>query len=384
MIRIPYLVLGPLFCAAMVPAQGLLPANVQPVPSALPERSVLPASLQPAGAELASALPSPFLFEDARVQQLIGAAEIGNSVLTASALSLRLDGAHRGGVGANFTVRRLRVLIGVTDRSVSESTAVFADNLSAPLTTVFDATDYRLSTASGVVSTLPMPFGGADGSLRFPFNQTLELSIPPGGSLVFELRIEGSDAAGGVLLDGHVESPSSTVFGGETLGGSGCDNGANGPAATLEVLGQFELGSALTVAGTGYEPGTSVVTMLASEVMMPYVSLPFSGCRLFLDLGTAAPLSVRTAGLTGELLPHVPGSMLPLPRLPSLEGDLLYLQNFAPVPASGRIQTSNYRTIVVGNPGTPMVPARQIVHHQNADAEVASVTVHGSFAVRID
>lgn len=349
-------------------------------PAALAQ--AVPVTMSPELRDLSSGTPGPLMFASSRVQQFYEASELGSRKLVISSLALRYDAAQAGVLARKHTIARLRIAVGVTDLGIDETTAVFDDNLTHPLRTVVDAAGFEFETDSSASSTTD-GWGAHDGSLRFTVSPAVPIEVPSGGSFVLELRVEGNSNTmlDPAMLDMHFELPDPLVQSVEDRGGYGCGH------STCDVVGQYELGTAFHVSGDGFAPNVPIATLVTFEFLVPPVkigAIGSSNCRLYLDPATGPILDIRFTDATGALAPFEPGSGVPLPRDPGLCGDLLYVQNIAPLPGGGGLQASDYRTIAVGCPGTPTVRARQVVHHADANADVATATIAGGLALKIE
>lgn len=357
----------------------------------LPAQSFsLPASLAPDRNELPHASPWPLMVRDGRVQQYFAASEVGASLLTARQLELRFDGPSPACSSTTFTMQRLSVRAGVTARKPDELGAAFADNVTAPLTTVVQLQAFQFPCDASSVPG-PETFGGPNGALRLPFAQPLPIAIPAGGGLVLELVTEGNANAGAAnAFTDFAFDPNAFVNDGFTLlGGRGCPPAPNQNGTTLEVGGRFVPGGALSIGGAHYTPNSPVLTMMTLALFSQPLSLPLTNpvCWVYVDPSTGPAVVALTSDANGALPLFADPGTVPIPRDPKLCGAVLYVQNAAPVAQSQINQfgvgTSNYRTIVVGCPPKPALQAFTAAHPASATAPVAAFTAPGALALRV-
>lgn len=351
----------------------------------------MPASLAPDTNDLNVASPHAFEVADARVQQFYEVLETGGAVFDASALSLRYDGSGRTApAGATMTIAQLTIRIGVTALGVDRLGANLDANLTAPLVTAYSGTQIVLpcdTTQAGGVEQ----WGGPGGALRFPFNSRLQLQVPPGGSLVVELLIQGNSNAGGhpAALDFAFDA-SGIVPGASVLNGRGCPAAPGASGTTMRTVGQYEPGTAFRIVGDGYPPNAPVATLITANLLQNQLALPLTNpiCWVYVDAMTGPALAGGVTNGNGDLVPTDTSPAVPLPKSPQLCGMILYVQTAAPTATfagnSFGVVTSNYRTVVIGCSNPPRVRGWHAVSTLSAQGRVATVAVPGGIAMRLE
>lgn len=350
----------------------------------------LPVSRAPDTNDLNAFSPVPFGVAQARVQVFFEAVELPAAAFVANRLLLRYDAAGSG-AGTAHSVARLTVRAGVTGLGVAGLGATFAANLTQPLTTVVPGVrlDYR---ADGAPSGGPKPFGGPNGQFRFAFAQPVAVAVPSGGAFAVELVVEGNSNAGldGAALDLHLDASASQGLGAAQTNGRGCPAGPALLGSTLETLGAYQPGTAFTIFGANYPANTPVATLLTIKLLGAPLPLPLTSpvCWVYVDHATGVAFPLTISGGGGEIQAFGGENTIPIPKTPGLCGAVIYVQNAAPIPLwQGNgfgVQSSNYRTIVLGCPAPPQVKAWQAAHTSNAAAPVANVAFNGALAVRVE
>lgn len=337
-----------------------------------------PSSLQSALTELGHGTPTPFMGSGCRIQQFYESSELGNPEgrLTISAVSLRFDGPTGASPAVRHSIDLLTIRIGTTNRNIDEIGAVFADNLTLPLTTVFTAANYTFDS-DAIVAGSPQAWGGPNGQLRFEFGAPVTVTIPDRGCFVLEIEAHGNSnnaVPNSAELDFYTEGSAVTVAGSSTRSGFGC-------GATLETTGQYEPGTAFFWDGANYPPNTPILNLATAE-LRPII-LPGTTCWLYLDLATGGILELATSGPSGEVSGGVP-----LPRVPELCGAVIYLQNVGLTPRTPQsppaVVTSNYRTVQVGCTQRPTTRGWFVENDGDPDADIARRSQAGGLALRIE
>lgn len=352
------------------------------VTSAVGQQS-LPASLQPATTELSRDTAAVLMGPGCRVQQfyeLVEVATVSERTLRLTAVSLRFDGPSAGARSVRHTIDNLTLRVGATHRNVDQVGSVFDSNLTLPLATVFRATNYEFITDE-IATSSPEPWGGPHEQLRFEFSSPAMVVVPAGGSLVFELIARGNSNAAGTdpaRLDFYIESAAVASAGTSVAAGVGC-----APATiTLDTRGQYDPGTAFSVVGRGHEPGTPIVTLLTARLLPTLLFMPGApSCWLYVDLSTGGVSHILIADPGGEATGEIP-----VPRAPQLCGARIYIQNVGFTPGSPRsgLQASNYRTIEIGCTTPPVTRGWHTANPTDPDASIATVSVAGGLAMRIE
>lgn len=351
---------------------------------------VLPASQQPSKADLPGANPMPLMHAATRVQQFYEVSEIGSARFTARRLAFRFDGPT-GGRAARHSVAKLTLRLGVTSQSVAQLGSDFARNLTQPLVTAWSARRFDF-VSDGIKTARAQPFGGPGSALLLPLPRPVLVHLPAGGCFALELVTVGNSNKGidVAALDFFIDPGNLVRQGAARPNGRGCPAGPAQPRATMLTDGRYEPGGAFTIYGSGYAPRVPVVTLLTVKLFHEPLALPGTTpvCWIYVDPATGIPLVTGTTNGGGSLQAFGGENTIPIPKGPKTCGAVLYVQNVTPgKPWSGNsigINSSNYRTIVVGCPKRPQARAWHAAHRSRADARIASDALYGGFALRID
>ncbi len=345
-----------------------------------------PSPLFPDAFDLAESAACPLMVESARLQQFYEvAATAGVDTFDVHAVSFRFDGPDAGASASTQTIQSLTIEIGVTERSVDEVGATFGQNLSEPLHPIFGPAPFTY-VADANATDGPEAWGGPGGQFRFVLAEPLPLKIPIGGAFVVQIRVAGNSNTGGdaARLDAYVDHIESPIPGTSIAEEFGCPYMPAANAAIVDTIGQFELGTAFHVSGSGFPPQVPVGIFVTAELLQQRLMLPGSpGCYLYVDPSSGFMLSLQSTSPIGDIPPFTEGMGVPLPRTPDLCGALLYVQNIAPV-AGGGFVASNYRTIEIGCPPPALVRGWQVESEASDAAQIATGSHPGGIAIRIE
>ena len=324
---------------------------------------------------------------ESRLQQLFEFDTTAPTTVQFETIEFRFDGPSASSA-VLASIDEMSLYVGVTTRSVDQATAVFADNLDAPLSLFVQKSNQFLVGDLAAQSDAEL-WGGLFGELRFTADSVQSLTIPPGGSLVLELVVEsGNLPVPAQFLDFDDDGLGTDPIraGIEVREGSGCI-GPQGAPVTLDVFGDFAPGGSLRTGGLGYAAETPVFVFLGPNLVLPRMTLPGTpNCWTDLDFTTSGLLETAITGPDGSFDP-MERPPLPIPRIPALSGQLLYLQAASPVPVSPQnslgVVTSNYRTITVGNPGPSRTRGYFVQNRSDRNAIAGESARPGSLAVRL-
>lgn len=343
--------------------------------------SYLPATANPTG-ELSSYSLVPFMQPNARVQMFYDSAEVASGGL-ANQLSLRFDGPiPQVGAPGPFTITRLQIRLGIS--TVTAPGATFAENLTQPLTTVFDGPVTFLPDSG---SQTPAPWGGTNDTLKFDFTTPYPLAVNAGEWLVVELVMQGNNISSfgyaHAILDG------ATTTGGITNGtatsyGSGCSAGGVAPAATAATSGTYAPGGAHFLTGQNLGANSFVLGVYGLSDSTAFAPLPFTlpgtSCTLLAspDL-TQATLADAAGAVTGTQL------ALSLPANAALSGIVLFEQLAALVPLANAwgIVFSDARAVTLGSWAALGRGTYLVAHDLDANATYANTLRPMGLALRL-
>ena len=341
----------------------------------------LPATAAPVS-ELNNYSLVPFMQPNARVQLFYDSAEVA-SVGIADQLSLRFDGPiPQVGAPGPFTITRLQIRLGTS--AVAAPGAMFASNLTQPLTTVFDGPVTFLPDSG---SQTPAPWGGTNNTLKFDFSTPYQLAVNTGEWLVVELVMEGNNIASfgyaHAILDG------ATTSGGITDGsaasyGAGCSTGGSAPAATASTNGTYAPGGAHFLTGQNLGANAFVLGVYGLSDSVAFAPLPFTlpgtACTLLAspDL-TLATLADANGAVTGTQLP------LALPANAALSGIVLFEQLASLVPTANAwgVVFSNARAVTLGSWAALGRGTYMVAHDLDANAAYANSLRPMGLALRL-
>ena len=198
-------------------------------------------------------------------------------------------------------IQSLTIRIGST--SIRQPGSSFRENLTQPLTTVFNqAVNYRLDPGSAN----PHPWGDPGGTLTFAFSVPGPIVLAAGEWLVvdYEMIGNGGASAGHQNTDFHRGSGDPTGGTG-TLGGTGCSPGGTIGNADLRVFGNFRPGRAYALDGSNLGANAPVLTTLSADITRGpgNIGLPFAvpGTRCAIYTGWEFFLH-NTADAAGNLI----------------------------------------------------------------------------------
>jgi hypothetical protein len=346
----------------------------------------LPASLSPATVEGPQFHSRPFMQTHCRVQMFFDATETGSSSFTATALSLRYDGPiPQVGAPGPFAIQRLRLSVGTT--TVAMPAAAFAQNLSQPLTTAFDA---PVSYFPDPGSTTPEPFGNPSGTLRFQFSTPVAVTIPSGGWFVIDLQMTGNNIAGFGFAHAIVDA--FRVNGGVVDGsvfnyGTGCAIPSQ-PDATIGTTGVHAPGAAHFISGQNLGANTLVIGVLGgSNTTSEFGPLPFTLPGTSCSLLTSIDLSwLFVSNASGALPANQQATAIAVPPDPAFAGVTVYEQLIALAPGANPFDliASDARAITLGSVQPPSIGVYAVSHGADADAGVADKVEPFGYAVRLE
>lgn len=355
-------------CSAPILAQNYLELPITALPALeLPEYSLLPL-MQP----------------DARVQMFYGASEIGQSSFVADELSFRFDGPiPQVGAPGPFAIQQLVIRIGTTN--INTPGAAFEDNLTAPLTEVFNG-PWTYLPDNG--SAFPHPWGGPGGGLQFQFTNLAPITLAPGEWLVVDVQMIGNNIQNfgfaHALLDGAMTT-GGVVDGAIVNYGSGCSAGTGLANATAAVEGITAPGAAHFLVGQNLGANSLVLGMFGldntfnSGVPLPF-TLPGTNCALLTSIDATAVTFADAAGrVTGTDL------ALSLPADPAINGFLIYEQLASLVPAANAwgIVFSDGVEVTLGAFNLLGRQTYTVAHDTDATATYGNVVEPFGYAMRL-
>lgn len=361
---------GLALCSAAVTAQShlLLPATANPQ-FEMPFYTLL-----------------PFMQVNCRVQFFYGEAEVGASAFVADQLEWRYDGPiPRVGHPGPFQIQRLRIAIGTT--TVGTPDARFDENLTQPLQTVFDGPWTYLPDPGSV---FPHPWGAPNNSLTFPFQVPVALTVPTGGWLVVDVRMEGNNIANfgysHAILDGATTT-GGPVDGSATPFGQGCSIGGSTPAPAIGSNGVHAPGAAYFLTGTNLGANAPVFAIFGlSNASGPLgslpVQLPGTACNV---LTSSDFYRLMVADGSGSILGSQAGAALAVPPAAAFNGMLLYSQlaSFAPGANTLGVALSNGLAVTLGTYSAPGRRTFVVGNGDNANATVANEVSAFGLAMRL-
>jgi hypothetical protein len=326
----------------------------------------------------------PLMQPNSRVQMFFDAAEVGATSFTATEVAWRYDGpVPQVGAPGPFTITRLQLRVGVT--SVQTPASDFAANLSQPLTTVFDG-PWSYLPDNG--SAAPHPWGGPNGTLTFPFNAPLPLTVAPGQWLVVDVKMEGNNIA--MFGFAHAMLDGANTTGGFTNGsaqgyGQGCSAAPSAAPATATATGLFGPGGAHALGGTNLGANAFVIGAFGLSDTLSFVPLPFTlpgtSCSLLASPDvTFAAVADANGALTGAN-----AFTLLLPPDPAISGVSGFEQLASLVPAANPwgIVLSNAVAVSLGTWAPPGRGTWTVAHDVDANAQYANVLKAFGFATRL-
>jgi hypothetical protein len=355
----------------------------------LPAQTFLyaPASRTPDVNELGHWNDVPMMRASARVQQLYSATEVGASSFTARELALRYDGPiPRVGAPGPFTIQRLRIQVGAT--AVVRPGSVFAQNLTQPLTTVFDQT---VSFLPDPGSATPDAWGGPQGGLRFPFSTPVNVAIPAGGWFVVDLSVDGNNLPqqgfAHALLDGTTEN-GGPADGSASSSGLGCAVGPAALPASIDTSGVHAPGAVHSIHGADLGANAPVFLVIgASDSFsglgtLPF-GVPFTNCNVYASLDI---VTQTTADANGMVPAFAPGTLIPVPADLAFQNVTLYEQLISVVPDANQpwnLVLSDKRTVTLGTLTDPSIGVWLASNKDSASASIADTLRTFGFAARI-
>jgi len=345
----------------------------------------LPATANPAQELPDYGLP-PFAQTNSRVQMFFDATEVGVSNFTVTEVSFRYDGPlPQVGAPGPFLIQRLQISIGTS--TVGTPGANFADNLSTPLTSAFDAS---VSYSPDPGFAAPHPWGAPNGSLTFTFATPVAITIPAGGWLVLDIAMENNNFSmfgwAHTILDG-VLATGGPADGQVVAFGQGCSIDGVTPAATIGTAGITAPGAASFV--TGQNLGASAPVLIiygldnaqSSFGALPY-QLPGTSCSLLTSVDASR---LTFADANGALVAGQAVNAFVVPADPIYNGLVIYEQLAALSAAANSygVAFSDAQTLTLGTLSSPGRGTYTVSHGDDAYATVATEVSAFGYAVRL-
>ncbi len=359
-------------------------ALLLPVLPAQNGHAYLPATQNPAATELPDYHLRPFMQPNARVQMFFSAAEAGGSAFTIDELALRYDGPiPQVGAPGPFAIQRLEIRVGAT--AVPQPGAVFAQNLTAPLTTVFDGPWSYLPDPG---MQIPHPWGGPGDALRFPFTTPASVTIPNGGWLVIELAMHQNQQLGyaHAILDG-IRTGGGIQNGSAANSGQGCPVAPAQPAMTIASTGSYAPGAAHFLRGSNLGSNALVFALVGfSDQHSPFGPLPFAlpgtGCSFYTSFDHHWLLFADAAG---AIPAGTAAAALPVPPSAAFAGMVLHEQLLAYAPGANALDfaLSDLHTVTLGSIAAPQLGVYTVSHGGSADATIGDRVEPFGYAVRL-
>ena len=344
----------------------------------------MPATFAPDLNELNKWDSVPLMVTNARVQVFYDRASAGATNFTARDLSLRYDGPIPPvGPPGPFTIGRFRLQVGSS--SVAQPGAVFARNLSQPLTTVLDN---PLNFLPDGGTSVPAPWGGPGGSLVFPLQVPVRVDVPAGGWFIVEIGVQNNsnNNAAHALLDG-AEVPGGPIDGSASSTGAGCPIAAGANPAAIATSGTHAPGAAHSVHGSELGPNASVVAMLGfSDTQSSFGPLPFVLAGTTCSIQQSWDLGwVLQADALGTIPAFAPGTMVPVPPVQALANRTIFEQLGAIAPGANPwgVVLSDKRIVTLGTLTAPNIGIYQVRSSQSFGAAVADSVRAFAYALRV-
>lgn len=317
-------------------------------------------------------------------QQFLSAKSLGlpnGGTLNLDQLWLRYDGPTQSTSTTPHTLSSLTIRVGSSRTTTSAVGAVFAENLSQPLTTVFQQTNYTIPV-DHLASVAAQPWGSVTGELHFPFSQPLQITIPSGGTLVIEFEVHANPAHIPTNTNLDFAAVAAPLRGGTSIAeGLSCGYPSMNPVVLTD--GDYDIGTSFHFSGQGFTPNMPVATW-CTLLLTPPVLLNGTSCWSYLDLSSGPLLSIAWTDANGTFGGDPP---VPIPPAPPLCGRKLYLQSAGLTQQTATnpvgIETSNYRTIVIGCRSTVPTKGWYVSQPGSWSAGIASTSRGGSLAVHL-
>lgn len=345
----------------------------------------LPATAAPQ-TELADYALYPLMQPESRVQMFYDSTEVGSTSFTADRLELRYDGPiPQVGHPGPFAIQRLQLRIGTT--AVALPGARFDDNLSQPLTTVFDGPWTYLPDPG---SAFPHPWGGPSGTLTFVFSTPAPITIPVGGWLVVDLVMEGNNISNfgfaHAILDG-VDTTGGPVNGTAQNYGQGCPPGAGLATPTIGNTGVMAPGAAHFVTGSELGANAPVFAIFGlSNTISHFGPLPFhltgTSCSF---LASIEVYSLLFADAAGTIAGAQAAAAIAVPADNAFAGLKLYeqLAAFAPGANPYDVALSDGLEVTLGSIQAPSRGTYAVTHDASATDPIATGIRAFGYAMRL-
>ncbi len=336
----------------------------------------VPARSAPNQVELNSRLNLP-MRANFRSQTVLDATELpGPTTLTS--IALRYDGPSYGTAGG--TLASFEVFLAPAATSPGASSAQFNLNHVGALTRVVNAINLNFAADQSVD---PSAWGGSNGAFALPLSAPFSYA---GSGLVVELRGIGNSNSGtgaaNCHFDAEVDPATGPVAGSVNYNGQGCQG------AALQVSGQIAPGTSISCHGSGLGANALVLNTLGlSRTTWNGLPLPLElsligapGCYVHND----SLIDLRAvADASGNVPAYTPATQWPLPAVRSMAGSRLQFQFWAVSPTL-QLRTSNNAETVIGS-YTPLFRGYVThIHHTDASAAVAALSVPATPAMRFN
>lgn len=353
----------------------------------------MPASTNTNTTELNSSSNVPFMRTSARVAVFYNATEAGQSSFLAKGIALRHDGPSVTVNPTTWVVTNLKIDVGVTSVPLSKYGAVYAEALSGPLTTVFNA---GLNfTSDQINSPTQEPWGGNANEFNFPFATPVPIAIPSGGSFVVDVSIVGN--TNNFIANGRLDRHAGTggiiaLEGSQASVGTGCPAAPAALPATCVVTNANGFGpsASYTISGLNLGANAPVLTIIGFDntnylgIPLPF-TIPGTTCTLYESMDF---FMLQTASATGAVTAWTAPSMLAIPTDPSLNGATLYHQNASFVaPFAGNplgVVLSNGVAVTLASYKTPDIGLWLMTHVFDAASPIANNSAVGALALRVE
>lgn len=318
-------------------------------------------------------------------QQFLSAKSLGlpnGGTLNLDQLWLRYDAPTQSTSTTPHTLTSLTIRVGSSQTTTLQVGTVFVDNLSHPLTTVFQQTNYAIP-ADHLADVAAQPWGSTTGELHFPFSLPLQVIIPPDGTLVIEFEVHANPAHIPANTNLDFEAAAAPTHTGTSIAeGVSCGYPSSSPVVLTD--GGYDIGTAFRFSGQGFTPNMPVATW-CTLLLTPPVLLNGTSCWSYLDLSSGPLLSIAWTDANGTFGGDPP---VPIPPAPPLCGRKLYLQSAGLTQQTAMnpigIETSNYRTIVIGCRSTVPTKGWYVSQPGSWSAGIASTSRGGALAVRLN
>lgn len=344
----------------------------------------MPASLSPDINDLGTYAEVPWTRTAARVQQFYSAGEVGAQSFVATGMDLRFDGPIPP-VGSPGPFRIDRVTIKFGTSTVPIPGPVFDLNMTSQPTVVFDQ-PVTYWPDQGFQS--PEPWGGLNGSLTFPFNSPVSVTIPSGGWLVIEIALAGNNLQGSAHAMLDAEAGQGGPFDGNAFNtGTGCAAPGSMPA-TITTTGVHAPGAVHYIGGSNLGANSPVVAILGvSQTQAAFGALPWNLPGTSCFAYNSWDLFVNgVADANGSIRVQDPALAVPLLADNSLLGATYHVQLASVVPGANQpwnLVFSDSRTVQLGGINPLSKGMYAVSNRDSATAPFADFEQEFGYAVRL-